>query len=121
MYLSPKQCLFCLLLGFTEWSRERRAEMTFSEHCNLSIATFGTSYDFVHRWLDEFAGIPPHGMRHRKFRHHLAGIDAVRALWGDEAAEAARQHIEADIAQEGWTTRDHFPKDQDDYVKMGLF
>ena len=91
------------------------------EHCEASVATFGKPYEEVHRWLDEFAGQPPYGMRHRRLRHHRAGIEEVRRLFGDEAAEAARQHIEMDLAEEGWTPSDPFPRDQDHYVKMGLF
>jgi hypothetical protein len=37
----------------------------------------------VHRWLDEFLGQPPYGMRHRKTRYHFAGIDQARKLWGE--------------------------------------
>ena len=40
----------------------------------------GKPFEEVHRWLDEFAGQPPYGMRHRKLRHHLAGIEQVRKL-----------------------------------------
>jgi hypothetical protein len=36
-------------------------------------------------------------MRHRKLRHHLAGIEQARKLWGDQAAEAARLYIIADL------------------------
>ena len=57
--------------------------------------------------MDEFAGQPPHGMRHWKLRHHLAGIEQVCKLWGDEAA--ARLHIIADLKQEGWTEEMPFP------------
>ncbi|NNM67841.1 MAG: hypothetical protein HKM06_07515 [Spirochaetales bacterium] len=45
----------------------------------------------------------------------------VRALWGEVAAQAARQHIEADFRQEGWKTGDPFPKDGRDYVRMGFW
>ncbi len=75
----------------------------------------------VHNWLDEFAGKPPHKMRHRRFRHHEEGIAEVRRLWGDEAALAARQHIEADLSQEGWKPGDPFPKSEKDYVRMGFY
>lgn len=96
-------------------------QMTFLEHCEQAEKTFGNRFDYVHNWLDEFAGKPPHGMRHRKFRHHLEGIETIRKLWGDDAALAARQHIESDLAQEGWTKKDHFPKNQIEYMRMGLF
>jgi hypothetical protein len=27
----------------------------------------------------------------------------------------------ADLKEEGWTETDHFPRDEPDYVRMGLF
>ena len=61
------------------------------------------------------------GMRHRKLRHHLAGIEQVRKLWGDQAAAAARLHIISDLKQEGWTEDQPFPRDEQHYQQMGLF
>jgi hypothetical protein len=52
-----------------------------AEHCAETTAALGKPFEEVHRWLDEFAGKPPYGMRHRKLRHHLAGIEQVRKLW----------------------------------------
>jgi hypothetical protein len=60
-------------------------------------------------------------MRHRRVRHHEAGIQEVRALFGEVAAEAARQHIMADLKEEGWTETDPFPQDGEDFVKIGFF
>ena len=94
---------------------------SFQQHCEESVRLFGEPFEQVHRGLDEFAGRPPHGMRHRKFRHHGAGIEEVRKRWGEEAAAAARQHIIADLKMEGWTEDLRFPKDEQDYVQMGLF
>ena len=70
---------------------------SFEQHFEESVRPFGGPFEEVHRWLDEFAGKPPHGMRHRKFRHHEAGIEMVRRQWGDTAAAAARAHIIADL------------------------
>ncbi len=95
--------------------------MHLKEHCRQSIETFGRHYAEVHQWLDAFAGSKSYGMKHRKKRHHQKGIEEVRELWGDEAAEAARQHIIADLKEEGWKEGDHFPKDEADYVRIGLF
>lgn len=95
--------------------------MKFLEHCEQAEARFGHSYSHVHLWLDEFAGKPPYGMKHRKIRHHEAGIQEVGRLWGDLAAQVARQHIEADLAQEGWKPEMPFPKDEVDYVRMGFY
>jgi hypothetical protein len=95
---------------------------SFETHCAQATATFGKSHEEVHLWLDEFAGTSPYGSRHRRARHHLAGIEQVRAQWGDEAADVARQHILADLTSEGWReSRDPFPKDEADFVKMGLW
>ena len=95
--------------------------VTFEEHCCESVELFGRPFDEVHRWLDELAGTPKYGMRHRRVRHHLAGIEEVRRMWGNEAAQAARAHIASDLRCEGWTEEDHFPRDEADYVSMGLF
>lgn len=82
---------------------------------------FGKPFGEVHRWLDEFAGTPEYGFRHRKKRHHEAGIQEVITLFGPEARTVARQHIISDLKKEGWTEDDHFPLDEADYVKIGLF
>jgi hypothetical protein len=94
---------------------------TLETHCQESERQFGKPWVEVHKWLDEFAGKPGHGMRHRRVRHHLEGIRQVRELFGDEAASVARQHIVADLKEEGWTESDPFPKDERDYVKIGFF
>ena len=94
---------------------------SFEHHCAESIALFGKAYGEVHRWLDEFAEKPPYGMKHRKKRHHQAGIEEVRKLWGGEAAAAARQHIISDLKMEGWIEGQPFPRNEQDYVLMGLF
>jgi hypothetical protein len=46
----------------------------------------------VHRWLDEFAGQPPHSMRHSQPRPHLAGL------------EQARFQEHGFILRQGWAT-----------------
>jgi hypothetical protein len=94
---------------------------SFEQHCAESIVLLGKPFGEVHKWLDEFAGRPPYGMRHRKLRHHQAGINEARKRWGDEAAAAARQHIISDLKMEGWTEDQPFPRDERDYVRMGLF
>lgn len=95
--------------------------MKLEEHYQESIRLFGQPFQEVHQWLDEFADTLECRMRHRKKRHHLKGIEEVRLKWGDLAADVARQHIISDLKMEGWSERDHFPKDEADYVKMGLF
>ena len=68
--------------------------MNFKDHCAESIKKLGYHFSQVHQWLDAFAGTKEFGMRHRKKRHHLAGIEEVRDMWGDDAAEAARRYAE---------------------------
>ena len=70
---------------------------------------------------DEFAGTPEYGFRHRKKRHHQAGIEEAVRLFGESVREAARLHMVMDLKLEGWKETDHFPQDEADYVKMGLF
>ncbi|HNR13323.1 MAG TPA: hypothetical protein PKM59_08425 [Thermodesulfobacteriota bacterium] len=95
--------------------------MTFDQHCEESQRLFGNQYEAVHRWMDAYMGTPEYGMRHRKKRHHEAGIQEAVRLFGPEAEAAARQHIISDLKEEGWTEQDHFPVDESDYVQMGFF
>ncbi len=94
---------------------------SYEQHCRESMEMFGQAFGEVHLWLDEFAGNPPYGMRHRKLRHHEAGIRDVARLFGLQAAEAARRHIISDLTQEGWSEADPFPRDHAHYVSLGLF
>jgi len=82
---------------------------------------FGSPYAEVHRWLDEFAGSPEQGMRHRRKRHHLAGIEEAAKIFGEDARVAAKQHVITDLKEEGWMEGDRFPADEHDYVKIGFF
>jgi hypothetical protein len=93
----------------------------YEDHCRESLLKFGVPFEEVHRWLDEFAGTPEYGMRHRRVRHHAAGIREAFRLFGTDADKAARQHIVSDLKEEGWAETDPFPKDEKEYVRMGLF
>lgn len=96
--------------------------MKFEDHCKESIELFGEAFEEVHQWLDEFAGQEPYGMRHRKVRHHLAGIREAEKLFGKKGAQVAKQHILSDLEEVGWKrTKNHFPINEVDYVKMGLY
>jgi hypothetical protein len=94
---------------------------SFTDHCSESARLFGAPFEEVHRWLDEFAGTPRYGMRHRRVRHHEAGIREAICLFGTEAGPVARQHIISDLKEEGWREYDPFPADEKHYVRMGLF
>jgi hypothetical protein len=95
--------------------------MKFEAHCAETIALFGKSFEQVHVWLDELAGREGIGLKHRRYRHHLKGVEEIRKMYGEMAARAAIQHIKTDLRQEGWTEKDGMPKDEADYVRMGLF
>ena len=94
---------------------------TFKEHCEQAIIQLGKPYEEVHNWLDEFAGKPGYGMRHRRVRHHLEGIKRVRELFGEVAGIVARQHVIADLKEEGWNENDPLPANERDYVRIGFF
>jgi hypothetical protein len=91
------------------------------QHCRESVEAFGKRYEEVHRWLDEYAGAPGIGMRHRAKRHHAEGIEECVRRFGEEVREVARQHIISDLRSEGWTDDYPFPKNERHYRAMGLF
>ncbi len=96
--------------------------MTFQEHCKETSILFGKPYEEFHRWLDEFQKSPGIGMKHRRFRHHEAGIREIVKVFGKEAGEAARRHIISDLKQEGWNEKEHpFPRGEDHYLEMGIY
>jgi hypothetical protein len=55
---------------------------TFERHCQESKELFGRAFEEVHLWLDEFQGTPEYRMRHRRVRHHEAGLRQVIELCG---------------------------------------
>jgi hypothetical protein len=95
--------------------------MTFEQHCLESLKTFGNMFEEVHLWLDEYAGSPEYGYRHRKKRHHVEGIRQAIALFGEKAGNVAMQHIISDLQLDGWKLGDPFPKDEADYIRIGFF
>lgn len=96
--------------------------MKLEDHERISQVLFGNPFTALHRWLDDFAGKPGIGMRHRQFRHHQAGIEEAVCQFGEGARQPARRHIWDDLALEGWVEgRDPFPRDREDYRRMGLF
>jgi hypothetical protein len=95
--------------------------MKLNEHERESLVLFGRPWTEVHQWLDEFAGNSGIGMRHRRFRHHKAGVREAEKLFGEEGALAARLHVISDLKEEGWQEDQHFPESEEDYVRMGFF
>ena len=67
---------------------------TIDEHCQDCLEALGDPFPHVHEWLDEFQ--VDYGPMHRSFRHHVEGVERVRAKWGDRAARAAEIHIRRD-------------------------
>lgn len=64
------------------------------EHSADCVKELGEPFTEVHQWLDEL--YPKLGHNHRSARHHVVGVEEVRAKWGDRAALAAEIHIMKD-------------------------
>jgi hypothetical protein len=110
------------LIIVLDLQNHKEAKMAFLEsHCEETKKALGKSYHEVHLWLDEFFMRKEFGARYRRIRHHEQGIMEVVKLLGEEAGIAARMHIVTDLRQEGWTEKNRFPKDERDYVQMGIF
>ena len=86
---------------------------SYKDHCAECKEKLGNDWCVVHRWLDEFFAKMGFHVRHRDIRHHLKGIEEVRAMWGDEAAKAAELHILADFYG-------YMPKDEEDVQRWRL-
>ena len=67
---------------------------TLGKHCQDCQKELGEAFPYVHEWLDELQAT--YGPAHRPFRHNTAGVEQVRARWGDRAAQAAEIHIKRD-------------------------
>ena len=57
----------------------------------------GEPFTEVHLWLDALFKVL--GPQHRSVRHNTEGIEEVRRMWGDRAAEAAEIHIRKDFGK----------------------
>ena len=70
------------------------------EHCKETLEKLGKDWNEVHAWLDGLACIKGQlNLNHRRWRHHDEGIEEIREMYGDEAAEAARIHIVRDFGR----------------------
>ena len=70
----------------------------YKAHCEDCKKKLGKPYGKVHNWLDEFApACITGGFAHRRERHHKEGVEEIRKMYGDEAAEAAEIHILRDL------------------------
>ena len=96
--------------------------MKLEDHEAETVRLLGQKFTEVHKWLDEFAGTPQYGMRHRKVRHHQEGIKQAEQLFGPLGAAAAMRHICSDLSDEGWDERiDPMPKNEQEYKSMGFY
>jgi len=67
------------------------------KHRQDCIERLGNDWDEVHAWLDgRFMECNGH-IRHRIYRHNAEGVEKIRKWWGDEAAQAAKIHIQRDF------------------------
>ena len=54
--------------------------------------------------------------------HQLKGIEEAGKLLGAIRADVARAHIVSDYMEEGWIEGENqIPKDEENYVRMGLY
>lgn len=97
--------------------------MHFNEHCRRVKKRLGEDFAHVHRWLDEFYGHWRYKTKHRKLRHHWGGIEEVRRMWGDRAAQAAAIHILDDLrsGEDASLEESDIPKDKEEYVRRGYW
>jgi hypothetical protein len=94
---------------------------TLEEHVAVCERLMGEGFIEVHKWLDEFHGKKPYGTRHRYLRHTQAGIEEVRKMWGERAAQAAEIHIKQDLSTEGWPQHSSIPRTSEEFKKSGLW
>lgn len=70
---------------------------SFEAHCKECKEKLGEEFPHVHKWLDQFFVKFDYDIKHRDIRHHSGGIEEIRKIWGDKAAEAAKLHIATDF------------------------
>lgn len=90
--------------------------MSFEQHCEECRQKLGTSYEEVHRWLDELFLTPEYGVHHRRARHHRAGIEEAGRLFGEGAERAALLHVVADLG----LAAAELPRNEEDFLARGL-
>jgi hypothetical protein len=82
--------------------------MKLNDHQLESRILFGDDFIQVHLWLDQFQGTEQYRMRHRRVRHHEAGIKEAIRIFREEGDPVARQHIISDLKEGGWTEKNRF-------------
>lgn len=101
--------------------------MKFEQHCERCQRLLGAPWQEVHLWLDQYAWhaalawqAPSFRVDHRKYLHNREGIAQVRAMWGEDAAQAAIRHVLDDLYGPNENDATKIPVDQVDYVKRGF-
>ena len=88
-------------------------------HCKDCSERLGNPWNEVHEYLDGLFDWRTNLINHRVERHHAVGVEYCREQWGDEAAQAARIHIQRDfdILEVDDMPLDVIPKDKEDAIK----
>lgn len=101
--------------------------MRFEEHCQRTEVMLGDRFEEVHIWLDHFAFVPStstteayYDSEHRRYRHHMAGIERVWSDMGWLAAVAATRHVLDDLFGPLCNDVYKIPVDEADFVDKFL-
>ena len=97
--------------------------MRFEEHCERTEALLGDRFEQVHIWLDHYAVVLStptteayYDPGHRRYRHHMAGIQKVDEQMGWLASVAATRHVLDDLFGPLCNDVYKIPVDEDDFV-----
>ena len=101
--------------------------MKFEKHCRRCADLLGAPFPEVNRWIDELAWVQGTGWEgvrfdpgHRRYRHHMVGIEQAKQLWGERAAQAAALHILDDLyGPVPHSVHHEIPLDEADYLRKG--
>jgi len=72
------------------------------EHMKDCYELLGDTWEEVHRFLDQYAGIFPVMVfeeYHRSFLHNKYGLEIIGAMWGPQAKAAAVIHLVRDYSE----------------------
>ena len=78
-------------------------------HCADCKAMLDKDYEHIHRFLDQYAEIfnpQIFAEYHRTFLHNKAGLEAIRAKWGNEAYLAGIIHLSRDYHELAMDNKD---------------
>ena len=85
-------------------------------HCQDCMERLGKPWNEVHKYLDGLFDYKTKLLNHRTERHHMKGVEYCREQWGEEAALAAKIHIQRDfgILDADDVEIDLIPEDKED-------